>query len=143
MRRIALSLLLLCAPPLQAAEAEEPWQWSFVPGRYQLVGRAPDHGPAYAGTARIERIGDRLRLTRSIAGKQTQVFGTVRRADPGEALVLAFAWGKRQPMEMVCVIGSDLDNYARLTCHWGKAGNPHATPGMEAYFAREPWDPVR
>ena len=35
------------------------------------------------------------------------------------------------------------DNYARLTCHWGKAGNPHTQPGMEAYFAQEPWDPVK
>ncbi len=47
------------------------------------------------------------------------------------------------PMEMVCLIGSDLDNYARLTCHWGKKDNPHSKPGMEAYFAQEPWDPVR
>jgi hypothetical protein len=46
-------------------------------------------------------------------------------------------------MEMVCLVGPDLDNYARLTCHWGKAGNPHTQPGMEAYFAQEPWDPVK
>lgn len=136
-----LLLGLLCVPAHGAAD-DEPPQWSFVLGRYQLIGRHPDSLATYSGTASIERVGGLLRLTRQIAGKRSQVLGVVRRADPGEAHVLAFKWGRRRPLEMVCVIGSDLDNYARLTCHWGKAGNPHRQPGMEAYFAQEPWDPV-
>ena len=133
----------LAGMPARAADEDEAPEWSFVPGRYQLIGRHPDSPTTYAGTARIERVGRQLRLTRTIGGRKSQVFGVVRRADPGEAWVLHFKWGTRQPMEMVCVIGTDLDNYARLTCHWGKAGNPHAQPGMEAYFAQEPWDPVK
>jgi hypothetical protein len=140
---IATALIFLLAMPACAAEADEPPQWSFVPGRYQLIGRDPDSLLTYSGTARIDRVGEKLRLTREIAGKQSRIFGVVRRADPGEAYVLDFKWGKQRPMAMVCVIGSDLDNYARLTCHWGQAGNPHRQPGMEAYFAQEPWDPVR
>lgn len=123
-------------------EEEEVPQWSFVVGRYDLIGRHPDRQQTYTGTARIDRVGTRLRLSRRIAGKHSEIFGVVRRADPGEAYVLSFKWGRRTPMEMVCVIGADLDNYARLTCHWGKAGNPHRHPGMEAYFAQEPWDPA-
>lgn len=146
--RRTLAFLLLAAAclagmPAQAADEDEAPEWSFVPGRYQLIGRHPDSPATYAGTARIERVGKQLRLTREIGGRKSQVFGVVRRADPGEAWVLHFKWGTRQPMEMVCVIGTDLDNYARLTCHWGKAGNPHTQPGMEAYFAQEPWDPVK
>jgi len=98
---------------------------------------------ACAGTAKIERVGQQIRLTRSVGGKRSTILGEVRRADPGEAWVLAFKWGQKVPMEMVCLVGTDLDNYARLTCHWGKAGNPHTQPGMEAYFAQEPWDPVK
>lgn len=147
-RRRTLAFLLVAAAclagmPAQAADEDEAPEWSFVPGRYQLIGRHPDSPTTYAGTARIERVGKQLRLTRVIGGRKSQVFGVVRRADPGEAWVLHFKWGTRQPMEMVCVIGTDLDNYARLTCHWGKAGNPHTQPGMEAYFAQEPWDPVK
>lgn len=93
-------------------------------------------------TARIERAGERLHLIREIAGKRSEVFGVIRRADPGEAYVLDFRWGERRPMQMVCVIGTDLDNYGRLTCHWGRAGNPHKQPGVEAYFAQEPWEPI-
>ena len=114
-----------------------------MPGRYTLIGRHPDSQATYTGTAKIERVGGQLRLTRTIGGRQERIFGVVRRADPGEAWVLAFKWTNKQPMEMVCLIGSDLDNYARLSCHWGRAGNPHRQPGMEAYFAQEPWDPVK
>ncbi len=142
---LAALLALACLPaqPAFAAEEDESPLWDFVRGRYTLIGRQPDSQATYTGTAKIERVGKQLRLTRTVGGKRSEIFGTVRRADPGEAWVLAFKWGKQQPMEMVCLVGSDLDNYARLTCHWGRAGNPHAQPGMEAYFAQEPWDPVK
>ena len=143
LRLIATCLLCLIAMPAGATEADEPPQWSFVPGRYQLIGRHPDSPLTYSGTARIDRVGRQLRLTREIGGKQSRIFGVVRRADPGEAYVLIFKWDNPRSTEMVCVIGSDLDNYARLTCHWGQTGNPHRQPGMEAYFAQEPWDTAR
>lgn len=147
-KRLAPLLLLATAclsasAVLAAGTDDESPLWSFVVGRFQLIGRHPDSRATYTGTARIDRVGNRIRLTRDIAGRRSQIFGVIRRADPGEAEVLAFTWGGRKPMEMVCLIGSDLDNYPRLSCHWGKAGNPHRQPGMEAYFAQEPWDPVR
>lgn len=142
-----LALWCVAMPGLAAdatadTTADEPPQWDLVVGRYQLIGRMPDSARTYHGSAKIERVGAKLRLTRTIAGQTRQIFGVVRRADPGEAWVLAFAWQEKKAMEMVCVIGTDLDNYARLTCHWGVAGNPHKQPGMEAYFAQEPWDPL-
>jgi len=136
-----LGLALTCLPA-SAVDPEEAPHWDFVPGRYQLIGRQPDSLKTYTGTARIERVSKQLRLIRQINGKQSRIFGVIRRADPGEAYVLSFKWNEHGPMEMVCLIGSDLDNYARLTCHWGKAGNPHKQPGMEAYFAQEPWEPL-
>lgn len=146
MPRCAVLLFLLVTIGARAAvAAEEPSYLDFVVGPYRVVGQRPDGGATYAGRARIERHGDGLRLIRSI-GKQTRhITGTVRRADPGEAWVLSFAWveGAKQKMEMVCLVGTDLDNYARLSCHWGKARNPHRFPGMEAYFAVQPFDPVR
>ncbi|MBI4988800.1 MAG: hypothetical protein HZC23_08285 [Rhodocyclales bacterium] len=138
-----LMLACLSSAPAFAADDDESPLWDFVRGRYTLIGRQPDSQATYTGTAKIERVGKQLRLTRTIAGKQERIFGTVRRADPGEAWVLSFKWDRRVPMEMVCLVGPDLDNYARLTCHWGRADNPHAQPGMEAYFAQEPWDPVK
>ncbi len=143
--RVFMLMLLTGLPLLQAraAEQDEAPQWDFVLGRYQLIGRHPDSLRTYTGAARIERAGKKLRLSRRIAGVESQILGVVKRADPGEAWVLSFQWQEKTPMEMVCLIGGDLDNYARLTCHWGKAGNPHKQPGMEAYYAQEPWDPVK
>ncbi len=144
LRSLCAALCLgLASLPVGAADPDESPHWSFVPGRYQLIGRHPDSLRTYTGTARIERIGKNLRLSREIDGRKSQIFGVIRRADPGEAYVLAFKWIEKSPMEMVCLIGSDLDNYARLTCHWGKTGNPHKQPGMEAYFAQEPWEPLK
>ncbi len=125
-----------------ADPADEPMHWDFVPGRYTLIGRYPDSAHTYTGVARIERTGQRLRLTRHVGGRTSRVYGVVRRADPGEAWVLEFKWQERRAMEMICLVGADLDNYARLTCHWGVTRNPHRQPGMEAYFAQEPWDPL-
>lgn len=142
---IAAVALMAGAMPCRAGaaeEADEPVQWLLAPGRYQFIGRQPDLGATYAGTARIDRVGDKLRLRRTVGGRTTTAFGVVRRADPGEAYVLDFKWNQRHAMEMVCLVGTDLDNYGRLTCHWGRVGTPHRQPGMEAYFAREPWDPV-
>lgn len=126
-----------------AADRGESPLWSFVPGRYRVIGCYPDGSRTYAGTAQIDRSGKQLRLLRRIDGRESRIFGVIRRADPGEALVLSFKWNDQGPMEMLCLIGSDLDNYPRLTCHWGKAGNPHKQPGMEAYFAQEPWEPLK
>ncbi len=142
--QVLVTGLLFCQVGAALGEqVQEPFQWSFVTGRYQLIGRHPDRSRTYSGKARIDRVGDQLRLTRDVGGKRSQFFGIVRRADPGEAYVLDFKWDKLHPKQMVCVIGNDLDNYARLTCHWGLAHNPHHQAGLEAYFAQEPWDPVR
>lgn len=138
MRRVSFMVILgFLATSALAADQGEP-AWHFVSGSYQLIGRMPDSTRAYAGTARIEALGADFRLTRTIGGARTHWLGRVRRADPGEAWVLSFRRQERPPLEMVCLVGSDLDNYARLTCLWGKAGNPHQQPGMEAFFALQP-----
>ena len=143
LRLALLGLACLVAQPAIAADDDESPLWSFVPGRYTLIGRHPDSQATYTGTAKIERVGGQLRLTRTIGGRQERIFGVVRRADPGEAWVLAFKWGQKVPMEMVCHCATFSPVLARQSCHWGRAGNPHTQPGMEAYFAQEPWDPVK
>lgn len=134
-----LLALVFAAPAAWAGEAENRPEIDFVVGHYVLIGRDPDSTRVYTGSARIEREGDRLRLSREVAGKTSRIYGIVRRADPGDAYVLAFAWGDKPALEMVCLIGGDLDNYARLTCQWGQRGKPYKQPGMEAYFSRESW----
>jgi hypothetical protein len=39
-------------------------------------------------------------------------------APSGEGRVLRFGWKDPEATLMTCLVGSDLDNYARLTCVW-------------------------
>ena len=79
-----LALACLLAPPAFAADDDESPLWDFVRGRYTLIGRHPDSQATYTGTAKIERVGQQLRLTRTIAGRQERIVGVVRRRCRGE-----------------------------------------------------------
>jgi len=111
----------------------------FVAGDYAMVGRRPDSGPAYSGTARIELRGETLVLTRKIGQATTVYEGALERADPpsDRPRVFRFRWAQgKSKMLMTCLMRADLDNFARLTCEW--ADNPqHKDPGLEAFFQRK------
>jgi hypothetical protein len=78
LRLALLTLACLLAQPALAANDDERPEWSFVPGRYTLIGRHPDSQATYTGTAKIERVGKQLRLTRTIAGKRSTIYGSAR-----------------------------------------------------------------
>lgn len=134
---VLVLVLALAAAPAQADTGENRPELDFVVGHYLLVGRHPDSLRSYTGSARIERQGDGLVLTRSLSGRTDRALGKLRRASPGEATVLAFEWGRSPALAMTCLMAGDLDNRARLTCLWGRPNHPHRQPGVEAYFARE------
>lgn len=121
---------------MQPAFAEDDGLLGFLVGDYTIVGREPGDGPAYAGTARIAVAGDGLvTLERSRDGNSIKADGKLEvPSPPGEGQVLNFRWSETQPMLLSCLIGSDLDNYARLTCLWGRADEPGEKPGLEAMF---------
>lgn len=117
-------------------ESERHIYYTLVPGRFALIGQFPDGGATYQGTAEITDQNGRLHLVKHVDGKDVTAEGAVERADPGEADVLRFRW----PGHIAtCLVGSDLDNYSRLTCHWTIDGSEHKKPGLEAYFPTESW----
>ena len=40
---------------------------------------------------------------------------------------------------MTCLVSTDLDNYARLTCVWWQPGTEPKQPGLEAMFPTAEW----
>jgi len=137
--RVALALAFLSTLPAigAAADDEEPHPYyTFVPGRFAVVGRLPDGGAAYQGQARIAFSEGRLHLIKEIGGESVTAEGVVERADPGEAEVIRFRWAGH---EETCLVRLDLDNYARLSCVWTVTGVKHRQPGLEAYFATDAW----
>lgn len=129
-------LLAVAACAASAAEQEDDFLYSFLPGSYAVIGQQPDGGAAYAGTAEISQSGPKLRLVKRIGAAVTEAQARIERASPGEAKVLRVVWdGHRES----CLVHADLDNYGRLTCYWTVNGVRHRAPGLEAYFSTGQW----
>jgi hypothetical protein len=137
---VAGAMAALAAAPAIADESDASFLLSFVAGDYAVVGRAPDGGASYAGTARIARDGEQLILERRIGGRAVWAVGRVEApSPPGEGQVLRFRWEDGQAMTMTCLVAGDLDNYARLTCLWMANGEQPKKPGLEAMFPTAAW----
>jgi hypothetical protein len=136
---VLLALTALSVSGKESPQPEDPW-FALVPGRFVFVGRNPDNGATYAGTASISTQGERFSLMRTIGSKTIAATGTIEVPHPpGEGKVLRFRWKDKQPHLMTCLIQSDLDNYARLTCLWGVEGAKYNLPGLESYFSAAAW----
>jgi hypothetical protein len=97
----------------------------FVEGDYVIVGREPDGGASYSGTARIELNHGELSLNRRQGEHEITATGRFEVPSPPNE-------GR---------VGADLDNYARLTCYWLREGLRPAEPGLEAMFPTSAWEP--
>jgi hypothetical protein len=142
MARITILILvfLLCLPVVAWSENDENPLLGFVVGDYILIGKEPANGKVYSGRGVIEKKGEKLIFKREIGGKKIVAEGEIIvPSPPGEGQALRFRWNDRGPKEMVCLIPGDLDNYARLTCYWGKLPPGYNLPGLEAMFSTAPW----
>ena len=112
-------------------------------GDYVVVGREPDGGVAYSGSARIERDDDHLVLRQRRGERQITAAGRFEvPSPPDEGRVLRFLSQDPEAVTMTCIVSSDLDNYARLTCLWLRQGTEPAEPGLEAMFPTAEWPDV-
>jgi hypothetical protein len=108
---------------------------SFLVGDYVIVGQEPDGGATYSGSAHIELSEGRLILKSRRGGHEVMAAGRFEvPSPPGEGRILRFRWQDPDPMLMACLVGSDLDNYPRLTCLWFREGSHPTRPGLEAMF---------
>ena len=144
MSRIVTAFLVILASVRVAAAGEPPPDqdaWSaLLPGHFMLVGRLPDNGATYPGTAVISAGGQGFSLSRTIGKKTITAKGSIEvPSPPGEGQVLRFRWHENGPRLMTCLVRGDLDNYARLSCLWIIEGRKHKAPGLEAYFSTEAW----
>lgn len=120
--------------PAGAVERDGGFLYDFLAGRYQLVGKGPAGAAAYAGRVTLARAGSGLVVTREIGGRSVTGSARVETAGEGvEVLRMRFAEAGVE-YEETCLIGSDLDNYARLTCHLYRPGVRTGAPGLEALF---------
>lgn len=143
MRKLFLFLILsFMAQHLIAGEGQGPPLEHFVQGNYFLIGKALDSKETYSGEVSIQEDDSGLIVTRIIAGRITRGKAAIEYATPDKIPVLRMRFSDAGvEHEETCMVGSDLDNFARITCHLYTPNKKTMEPGMEALFINfnKPW----
>src|SRR5665213_3638851 len=138
MRGMAVVAAALAVTPALAANKDADFL-KFLAGDYIIIGRAPDGGAVYSGRATIEVSSGGVLLHTYRGDTKIEATGGLDVASPGEERVLRFYSGKPDATDMTCLVSTDLDNYARLTCVWWQPGTEPKHPGLEAKFPTAEW----
>ncbi|ABC27715.1 hypothetical protein HCH_00821 [Hahella chejuensis KCTC 2396] len=131
----AALLCCLLSPSAFGGETAKDFLGDFVIGAYQLIGKAPDSTSTYQGALQIYSENHQLKIKREIDG--AVIFGeaAIEEAAHGEATVLRMRFKENNvAYESTCLVQSDLDNYARISCHLYQANNESKSSGLEALF---------
>lgn len=108
----------------------------FLTGDYRIIGKRPDSGQLYAGRVRIEAGPEGLRVIRMIGEEKIVATGRVESAAGGDERVLRVRFvQKGTEFEVTYMLGSDLDNHARLSGHVYRRDGATRDPGLEALFS--------
>lgn len=132
-------LVLACLPLMSHAEnAKTEFLQMFVVGNYDIVGKAKNPEKAYYGKVNITVDNKQLLVKRHINGKEIIGKGNIETAAGGDVNVLRIRYlENNQNIEQTCLVHSDLNNYARISCYVYEEKNTAGNLGMEAWFHAE------
>jgi hypothetical protein len=132
MNYIYIALALFTSSPVLASE---DFFGDFFVGNYLLVGKALDTEQTYTGKVEIYRDNDSLKVKRIIGGQTVAGRAAFEPALGGDTKVLRFRYKEAGiEYEQSCLWQSDLDNYARISCHLYRPGVRTSNPGLEVLF---------
>ena len=135
---IICSVLSLASAGVHADASQQQFLSEFVSGQYQLIGKGPDSDRTYSGQVGIFSESGKLRFLRVIAGNTVSGEAAIEEAVHGEANVLRMRFNENGvDYEDTCLIQSDLDNYARISCYLYRQDGTTREPGIEALFIRK------
>jgi len=125
----------LVFPLAAAGEGQESFLSDFVHGQYVLVGKSPGSNDTYHGKVNIVSTENGLVVHRVISGSTIVGSGAIESAGADNTRVLRIRFSENgTDFEETCMVQSDLDNYARITCYLYEPGAPGGNPGLEALF---------
>jgi len=136
--RWIIAMLLALVSTLAGAQAkdfiEEPL-YDFLFGSYQVIGRLPDSDHLFSGKVDLKRSGNQLEVLRLTEGRTVKGTGKIEAVTPDKIKVLrVFFRSAGKDYEATYLIGSDLDNYGRLTGQVYLKDGQTRRPGLEALF---------
>ena len=132
---IVTVVCLSCPAWAKDVGSKNEFLYEFLQGRYELIGRVPDSNKTYTGKVVLRKSGDYFEVIRRIEGKEIKGIGKIERATADKIRVLRvrFVDGNKS-YEATYLIGSDLDNYGRLTGYLYLKEGGTKVPGLEALF---------
>ncbi len=134
---ILVMAAFLATASVGAEELPDEFLRDYVLGTYHLIGKGVGSEESYYGQAVFEVAGDGMRVTREIGGKSVVGSAAIEKATGDKIKVVRIRFEQEGfRFEETCVIGTDLDNYATLTCHVYPPGTEQLDPGLEAYIAK-------
>jgi hypothetical protein len=119
----------------QAKDSSDEPLYDFLCGSYQVIGRLPDSDQLYSGKVELKRSGNHLEVLRLMGGRGVKGIGKIEAVTSDKIKVLRVRFrSEGKDYEVTYLIGSDLDNYGRLTGHVYFKDGETKTPGLEALF---------
>jgi hypothetical protein len=115
--------------------AEDNFLHMMVQGNYLLVGKALNSDATYHGKVQIKDNDGSLTVLRSINGQIITGTAAIESAAGGDVKVLRIKFTEdKTDYEETCMVGSDLDNYARISCYLYQPKISTRQPGLEVLF---------
>lgn len=133
MKKLFLACIATFALTASATPCNKSSLANFIAGNYTMIAREPDSKNTYSGTMSIENPNDKIiRIVEKVPHQLQRIWrGEFRDAAPGEGCVLSMESKERS---MACLISTDLDNYARITCLTKEKKIPSKRLGLVALF---------
>jgi hypothetical protein len=133
--RYYIALIISLALSTSAISQEDDGLSQFLVGTYDVVGRLPDSQATYTGVMSLTTAEQGFKVIKKVADSTTVGTAQLEEALAGEAKVLRIRFQEQgKAYESTCLIGSDLDNYARLTCQYYLTNGTTQQAGLEALF---------
>ena len=107
----------------------------MVQGKYLIVGKAIDSEKTYIGKISIVKDKDTLQVIRTIDDLQVTGSASIETAIGGDAKVLRIRFKEQEKKyEETCMVSSDLDNNARISCYLYQPNVTTNDPGFEVFY---------
>ena len=121
----------------QSKEIGEEFLSGFILGNYQLIGKQLNEDKSYFGTIQLTEEGEQLIFVKTIGEEVTKGVAKIEKTIGDKVNVLRLNFDKdKKSFEQTCLVDSDLDNYARFTCHLYEKDVFTKSPGLEAFFIK-------
>jgi hypothetical protein len=105
----------------------------FMDGSYVVIGRLPDSKQTYQGTLDITTSNQVLNVARVINAQKIIATGKFETTSENARVLKLNFDGKGKKYEESCLVMSDLDNYARVTCYVFEKTTKKV--GLETWFS--------